>query len=89
MSLPHDSDFFPLLYSNLCNRILNQKNMQRFSNKTALITGGTNGMGFATAQKWIEEGGKVIITGRSKETLNKALENWGRMLQELYQMPEI
>ncbi len=51
--------------------------MQRFSNKTALITGGTNGMGFATAQKWIEEGGKVIITGRSKETLNKALEKLG------------
>lgn len=51
--------------------------MQRFSNKTALITGGTNGMGFATAQKWIEEGGKVIITGRSKGTLNKALEKLG------------
>ncbi|HCN47574.1 MAG TPA: short-chain dehydrogenase [Chryseobacterium sp.] len=51
--------------------------MQRFSNKTALITGGTNGMGFATAQKWIEEGGKVIITGRSRETLNKALEKLG------------
>lgn len=51
--------------------------MQRFSNKTALITGGTNGMGLATAQKWIEEGGKVIITGRSKETLNLALEKLG------------
>lgn len=51
--------------------------MQRFSNKTALITGGTNGMGFATAQQWIEEGGKVIITGRSQETLNKTLEKLG------------
>ena len=51
--------------------------MQRFSNKTALITGGTNGMGLATAKKWIEEGGKVIITGRSKETLNLALEKLG------------
>jgi 3-oxoacyl-ACP reductase-like protein len=44
------------------------KTMQRFKNKTALITGGTNGMGLATAQKFIEEGGTVIITGRSKET---------------------
>lgn len=51
--------------------------MQRFNNKTALITGGTNGMGLATAQKMIEEGGRVIITGRSKETVNRALEILG------------
>ncbi|RLJ31930.1 NAD(P)-dependent dehydrogenase (short-subunit alcohol dehydrogenase family) [Chryseobacterium sp. 7] len=53
--------------------------MQRFKNKTALITGGTNGMGFATAQKFVEERGKVIITGRSEETLNNALEKLGEM----------
>ncbi len=51
--------------------------MQRFKNKTALITGGTNGMGFATAQKFIDEGGTVIITGRSEETVNTALEKLG------------
>lgn len=51
--------------------------MQRFNNKTALITGGTNGMGLATAQKWIEEGGRVIITGRSEETVGNALEKLG------------
>ncbi|AZA82942.1 short-chain dehydrogenase [Chryseobacterium lactis] len=51
--------------------------MQKFINKTALITGGTNGMGFATAEKFIEEGGKVIITGRSQETVTKALEKLG------------
>ncbi len=50
------------------------KTMQRFKNKTALITGGTNGMGLATAQKFIEEGGTVIITGRSEETVNIALD---------------
>ncbi|PWN69200.1 KR domain-containing protein [Chryseobacterium phosphatilyticum] len=51
--------------------------MQKFKNKTALITGGTNGMGLATAQKFIEEGGTVIITGRSKDTVDKALEKLG------------
>ncbi len=51
--------------------------MQRFKDKFALITGGTNGMGFATAQQFINEGGKVIITGRSAETVNKAVEQLG------------
>ncbi|EJL69829.1 SDR family oxidoreductase [Chryseobacterium populi] len=51
--------------------------MQRFKDKFALITGGTNGMGFATAQQFINEGGSVIITGRSVETVNKAVEQLG------------
>lgn len=52
--------------------------MQRFKNKFALITGGTNGMGFATSQQFINEGGKVIITGRSAETVDKAVEKLGK-----------
>lgn len=52
--------------------------MQRFKNKFALITGGTNGMGFATAQQFISEGGSVIITGRSAETVNNAVEQLGK-----------
>jgi len=51
--------------------------MQRFKDKFALITGGTKGMGFATAQQFINEGGKVIITGRNAETVNKAVEQLG------------
>ena len=51
--------------------------MQRFKNKFAIITGGTKGMGFATAQQFIKEGGRVIITGRSKETVDKAVERLG------------
>lgn len=51
--------------------------MQRFKDKFALITGGTNGMGFATAQQFMNENGKVIITGRSTETVNKALGKLG------------
>lgn len=34
-------------------------------------------MGLATAQKFIDEGGLVIITGRSEETVNRALEKLG------------
>lgn len=52
--------------------------MYRFKEKFALITGGTNGMGFATAQQFINEKGKVIITGRSNETVNEALEKLGK-----------
>ena len=51
--------------------------MQRFNDKFALVTGGTNGMGFATAQQFISENGKVIITGRSAETVNKAAAQLG------------
>jgi NAD(P)-dependent dehydrogenase (short-subunit alcohol dehydrogenase family) len=51
--------------------------MQKFKNKVALITGGTNGMGFATAQEFIREGAIVIITGRSDETVNDALKRLG------------
>ena len=51
--------------------------MQRFKDKFALITGGTNGIGFATAQQFINEGGSVIITGRSSETVDNATEQLG------------
>jgi len=51
--------------------------MQKFKNKVVLITGGTNGMGFTTAQKFITEGAKVVITGRSEETINRAIKELG------------
>ncbi|WP_153399586.1 SDR family oxidoreductase [Chryseobacterium vaccae] len=51
--------------------------MQRFKNKTILITGGTNGMGLGTAEQFIREGGRAVITGRSEETVHKALEKLG------------
>jgi len=51
--------------------------MQRFKDKFTLITGGTNGMGFDTARQFINEGGKVIITGRSAETVDKAVKKLG------------
>lgn len=47
--------------------------MNRLANKIAVITGGTAGIGLATAAAYIAEGAKVIITGRNAEALDKAL----------------
>ncbi|PKO33224.1 MAG: short-chain dehydrogenase [Betaproteobacteria bacterium HGW-Betaproteobacteria-7] len=46
--------------------------MQRLHGKTALITGGTSGIGLATAQLFQAEGARLAITGRSPVSLEKA-----------------
>lgn len=44
----------------------------RLSGKRTLITGGTTGIGLASAQRFIEEGARVAVTGRNPETLAEA-----------------
>lgn len=45
--------------------------------RVALITGSTRGIGFATAQKFIESGHSVILVGRTEESLKKAQKKLG------------
>jgi NAD(P)-dependent dehydrogenase (short-subunit alcohol dehydrogenase family) len=46
--------------------------MSRLNGKVAVITGGSSGIGLATAQRFAQEGAYVFITGRRQSELDKA-----------------
>jgi NAD(P)-dependent dehydrogenase (short-subunit alcohol dehydrogenase family) len=46
--------------------------MSRLDGKVAVITGGSSGIGLATAQRFVQEGAYVFITGRRQSELDKA-----------------
>jgi NAD(P)-dependent dehydrogenase (short-subunit alcohol dehydrogenase family) len=52
--------------------------MGKLQGKVAVITGGTEGIGLATAQLFVSEGAYVFITGRRQEELDKAVNEIGR-----------
>jgi NAD(P)-dependent dehydrogenase (short-subunit alcohol dehydrogenase family) len=51
--------------------------MDRFLDKTVLITGGTSGMGIATARRLLAEGASVVITGRERRRVDAAAAELG------------
>ncbi|MBD2438355.1 SDR family oxidoreductase [Nostoc sp. FACHB-110] len=72
--------------------------MGRLHNKTAVITGGTTGIGFETAKHFVAEGARLIITGQNQERLQTATQELGakvipvqadvRSLQDLNNLAE-
>jgi len=51
--------------------------MALLEGKTAVITGGSTGIGFATAKRFVEEGAYVFITGRRQAELDVAVKELG------------
>jgi NAD(P)-dependent dehydrogenase (short-subunit alcohol dehydrogenase family) len=51
--------------------------MGKLEGKTAVITGGTSGIGLATAQEFIAQGANVVIFGRGQEALDEAVAQLG------------
>lgn len=45
--------------------------------KIAVVTGGSTGIGFATAKLFADEGARVFITGRNQSALDRAVEEIG------------
>ena len=51
---------------------------QKLAGKIAVITGGSSGIGLATAKRFVEEGAHVVITGRREKELKEAAAFIGR-----------
>ncbi len=52
--------------------------MSLLKNKIAVVTGGSSGIGLATAKRFVEEGAYVFIAGRRQGELDKAVSEMGK-----------
>ncbi|MGB6396710.1 MAG: SDR family NAD(P)-dependent oxidoreductase, partial [Bradyrhizobium sp.] len=55
----------------------------KLDDKIALITGGSSGIGLATAKRFVEEGAYVFITGRREAELSAAVKDIGKNIKAL------
>jgi NAD(P)-dependent dehydrogenase (short-subunit alcohol dehydrogenase family) len=46
--------------------------MKQLENKVAVITGGNSGIGFAAVQQFLDQGAKVVFSGRRQDALDEA-----------------
>jgi NAD(P)-dependent dehydrogenase (short-subunit alcohol dehydrogenase family) len=51
--------------------------MDLLKNKIAVVTGGSSGIGLATAMRFVEEGAYVFIAGRRQDELDRAVAEIG------------
>jgi NAD(P)-dependent dehydrogenase (short-subunit alcohol dehydrogenase family) len=49
----------------------------RLAGRTCLIVGGTSGIGLASARRFLEEGARLVVTGRNAEQVHQALTSLG------------
>jgi NAD(P)-dependent dehydrogenase (short-subunit alcohol dehydrogenase family) len=51
--------------------------MNKLANKVAVVTGGNAGIGFATANEFLKQDAKVVITGRNQSAIDEAINQLG------------
>lgn len=61
--------------------ILTTKPNNLLKDKKIIVTGASRGLGYFIAKKCIDEGAKVLITGRNKENLKKAKKELGSLCE--------
>ena len=52
------------------------ENSWSLSEKKALITGGTKGIGLAIANEFLRLGAEIFVVARDKKILDRRLQNW-------------
>jgi len=68
----------------------NKQQIMKLQNKIAVITGGSSGIGLATAKELNQNGARVVIVGRNAEAVNKAASELGsdRPMEDIHDLEE-